>query len=102
MISSQRGKFKAMDTVLSDKAARKIFNDKWSPELLRIFTQNLGNGHHRLKGSELSLGFDGDWVRCTACKSIYRPVPAIKHCLHILFNHSFASYKQDWGSLVSK
>lgn len=81
LISSQRGKFKAMDTVLSDKAARKIFNDKWSPELLRIFTQNLGNGHNRLKGSELSLGFDGDWVRCTACKSIYRPVPTIKHCL---------------------
>lgn len=81
LITSQRGKFKALATILPDKAAQKAFNDRWAPELLRLFTTNLGNNQHRLKGSELSLGFDGLWVRCSACKSIHRPAPRIPHCL---------------------
>ena len=40
-IRGQKGKFRAMDIVIRDKAARKIFWDKWSPALLAIFTQEL-------------------------------------------------------------
>ena len=41
-IRGQKGKFKAMNTVLQDKVSRKIFWDEWSPVLLARFTQELG------------------------------------------------------------
>lgn len=75
-----KGKFDAMDTVIRDKNARKIFNDKWTPDLLSIFTSDMG-GEYQLRGSELSLEFDGPWVRCATCKSVHRPVPGLSHCL---------------------
>lgn len=81
LIKSQKGKFKGMDVVLSDKGHRKIFWEKWSPELLKVFGLPAGGDHYRLKGSEISLLFDGPWVRCTNCKSIHRPVPKVPRCL---------------------
>ena len=75
-----KGKFEAMDTVLRDRGARKTFNDKWTPELLAHFATDMG-GEYQLRGSELSLLFEGDWVRCATCKSVHRPVPGIQHCL---------------------
>lgn len=75
-----KGKWEAMDEVLTDKAARKIFNDSWTPALLAMFTTDMG-GEWRLKGSELTLIFDGEWVRCPSCKSVHRPVRTIPHCL---------------------
>ena len=53
-----KGKFDAMDKVIKDKAARKVFNEKWTPELLALFTTDMG-GEYQLRGSELSLLFDG-------------------------------------------
>jgi hypothetical protein len=75
-----KGKFKAMDTVLTGKDARKIFNDKWTPELLRLFTEDVA-GASRLLGQKLSLLDAGTWVRCASCKSVHRPVSTIHHCL---------------------
>ncbi len=80
-VRGQKGKFKAMDTVLIDTAARKLFWDKWSPALLAIFTQESDSGFKRLRGSELSLLFGGEWVHCPSCKSVHRPVPGLPHCL---------------------
>ena len=75
-----KGKFEAMDKVIKDEAARKVFNEKWTPELLALFTTDMG-GEYQLRGSELSLLFDGGWVRCATCKSVHRPVPGLSHCL---------------------
>ena len=75
-----KGKFDAMDVVIRDKSARKLFNDKWTPELLSVFTTDLG-GEYQLRGGELSLLFDGPWMRCSTCKSVHRPVPGLLHCL---------------------
>lgn len=75
-----KGKFDAMDVVIKDKASRKLFNDLWTPELLSIFTTDMG-GEYQLRGSDLSLLFEGDWMRCSTCKSVHRPVPTLHHCL---------------------
>ena len=80
-IRGKKGKFKAMDTVLADTAARKIFRDQWSPALLDLFTEDSGSGYKRLRGGELSLLFDGAWVHCPSCKSVHRPVAGLSHCL---------------------
>ena len=80
-IRGQKGKFKAMETVLADKAARKIFWDQWSPALLDLFAEDFGGGLMRLRGSELSLLFEGAWVHCASCKSVHRPIPGLLHCL---------------------
>jgi ATP-dependent helicase YprA (DUF1998 family) len=80
-VRGQKGNFKGMDTILKDKATKKLFSDKWLPELLRIFTEEMESGVRRLRGSELSLLFDGPWVRCAVCKSVHRPVPGFLYCL---------------------
>ena len=69
-----------MNGVIKDKSARKLFNDKWTPELLSLFCSDMG-GEYQLRGSELSLLFAGPWVRCSVCKSVHRPVPGLSHCL---------------------
>jgi ATP-dependent helicase YprA (DUF1998 family) len=79
-VGSRKGAFKAMDTVLKDSAARKAFKS-WTNPLLDIFTQDMGGGARRLFGQNLSLQLEGDWKRCTNCKSVHRPVRTIPHCL---------------------
>ena len=83
-VRGQRGKFRAMDKVLLDRTARKVFWDQWSPTLLALFTQDSDAGSKRLRGSELSLLFEGAWSRCASCKSVHRPVSTIPHCLDCL------------------
>jgi ATP-dependent helicase YprA (DUF1998 family) len=75
-----KGKFDAMDRIITDRVARKVFNDQWTPELLSQFAVDLG-GAYQLRGSELSLQFEGPWWRCSTCKSVHRPVPGVAHCL---------------------
>ncbi|WP_425063511.1 DEAD/DEAH box helicase [Pyruvatibacter mobilis] len=76
-----KAKIKAIESVIDDKAARKVFWDSWSPELLKWFTQSVESGYRCLNGSELSLQFDGAWVHCSSCKSVHRPIPGIESCL---------------------
>ncbi len=80
-VGGQKGRFRAMDVVLPDKAARTAFWTEWSPTLLAVFTEDMDNNFKRLRGSELTLLFDGAWVHCTSCKSVHRPVPGLAHCL---------------------
>jgi ATP-dependent helicase YprA (DUF1998 family) len=80
-IRGQRGKFRAMDTVLRDAQVRKAFWSNWSPELLNLFTEPTEGEFRRLRGSELSLELGGNWVHCSQCKSVHRPVSGISHCL---------------------
>ncbi len=80
-VRARKGKFKAMQTVLTDRAARKTFDSQWLPRLLELFTEATGNGFRRLRGNELSLAFEGKWARCPSCKSVHRPVSTILHCL---------------------
>lgn len=79
-VGSRKGTFKAMDIVLKDPVARKVFKN-WTKPLLDIFTQDQGGGARRLIGQNLSLELDGDWRRCANCKSVHRPVRTIPHCL---------------------
>ena len=74
-------KFKAMKGIISNKAAYKIFMDSWSKKLLDVFTSTVAGGHQCLNGSNLSLQFEGIWVRCPRCKSVHRPIPKFGACL---------------------
>ena len=80
-VRGQKGKFRAMETVLKDAGVRKAFWSNWSPALLDLFTEPTEGGFRRLRGSELSLELEGNWVHCSQCKSVHRPVPGISHCL---------------------
>ena len=80
-IRGQKGKFRAMDTVIKGKADRKLFWDQWSPILLALFTQDSDSGYKRLRGAELSLMFEGAWIHCSSCKSVHRPVLGLSYCL---------------------
>ena len=80
-IRGHKGWFKAMDTILAEKTARKTFRDEWLPKLLPLFTEDTVGGFKRLRGNELTLLFDGTWTHCASCKSVHRPVPGFSHCL---------------------
>ena len=80
-VKARKGKIKAMEKILLDKASRKIFDTQWTPQLLKIFTEEVESGFKRLRGSELSLLLEGGWVRCMSCKSVHRPIPGLKRCL---------------------
>lgn len=75
-----KGVFKSMKLVIADKAAMKVFADKWTPDLLAIFAVDQG-GAYQLQGGALSLQFEGSWLRCSICKSVHRPAPGVLHCL---------------------
>ena len=75
-----KGKFDAIESIIKVKVARKVFHDTWTPELLALFTTDLG-GEYQLRGSELSLLFEGQWITCSTCRSVHRPVPGLGHCL---------------------
>ena len=80
-VRARKGKFRAMQTVLVDRAARKVFDSQWLPKLSATFTEATASGYRRLRGNELTLAFEGNWVRCANCKSVHRPVSTIAHCL---------------------
>ncbi|MBT3043412.1 MAG: DUF1998 domain-containing protein [Candidatus Thiodiazotropha sp. (ex Codakia orbicularis)] len=80
-IQARKGKFKTMEKVLRDRAARRVFDREWLPVLLQLFTQPPDSDQKRLRGSELSLLLDSEWVRCLDCKSVHRPITGISHCL---------------------
>lgn len=80
-VRGHKGQFKSMDLVFVDTATRRLFRSEWLPKLLALFTQDSDSGLKRLRGSELTLLFEGNWNQCTTCKSVHRPIPGIKHCL---------------------
>ncbi len=80
-VRGHKGQFRAMDRVLIDKATQRQFRSQWLPKLLAMFTQDSDSGYKRLRGSELTLLFEGGWRHCSTCKSVHRPVPGIEHCL---------------------
>lgn len=76
------GNFSAMSRIIEAPEARRIFRNQWVPHLLDLFTEHPGGGNERrLAGRELSLVFEGQWVRCKRCKSVHRPVPGFSRCL---------------------
>ncbi len=80
-VRARKGKFKAMQTILPDRTTQKIFDSQWLTTLLEVFTEVMAKGFRRLRGNELTLAFEGKWVRCPNCKSVHRPVSTIAHCL---------------------
>lgn len=75
------GRFKAMNSLLFDNQVRRRFHSDWVPKLLALFTETTDSGHKRLRGSELTLLFEGKWHQCLTCKSVHRPVPGVERCL---------------------
>ncbi len=80
-VRARKGSFQAMRTVLPDKAAHRAFDKSWHPALMAIFATDMDSGYKRLAGKNLSLELDGPWVRCSACRSVHRPVAKLPHCL---------------------
>ncbi|AYR22306.1 DEAD/DEAH box helicase [Herbaspirillum rubrisubalbicans] len=77
-VQSNKGQFKkVMAVILSDLAQRKVFEKQWLPVLLKLFAEERALKKYRLKGSELTLDFEGSWIRCELCKAVHRPISNI-------------------------
>lgn len=80
-VKSNKGLFKKqMSALLATPAQKNIFKKEWLPFLLSRFTEQMDAGKYRLIGSELTLEFGGEWVRCQLCKSVHRPLVTSNIC----------------------
>ena len=80
-VQGHNGNFRAMNRILTEKRVQISFRKQWVPKLLTLFTEESDNNLRRLRGSELTLLFEGTWNHCAVCKSVHRPISSIKHCL---------------------
>ncbi|CAG2095644.1 DEAD/DEAH box helicase [Xanthomonas euroxanthea] len=79
-VLGQSGKFKAVEKLLPNKAAKMVFVNHWLPALLEAFAEKLGP-IHRLQAKNLHLELGGTWVRCKNCASVHRPVATTAICV---------------------
>ena len=81
LVRGHTGKFRAIERYLSDKTVVQAFNQDWLPQLLSQFTETMGVGSNRLKGTELTMLVGGEWSYCQSCRSVQRPFPGMKLCI---------------------
>jgi len=85
-VGTHRGRFKAVERLLSEKSAVTAFNRDWLPRLVKLFATRAGGTtakpQYRLRGSELSLMIFGDWEYCRLCRGVQRPWPGEARCRH--------------------
>lgn len=79
-IYGHSGKFRFIDKVLRDKGNRAIFAQHWVPALLDAFTESM-NSTYRLHAQRLYLDMGGEWVRCSNCASVHRPIEKYPKCV---------------------
>lgn len=81
-VGPHSGNFQEVQRFFPDKKALSVLNKVWIPNLLDIFTESVGGGAHKLRGSELSLKIGGDWAYCEACRTTQRPFPGLRVCIN--------------------
>jgi Lhr-like helicase len=85
-VKTHRGKFKAVDRLLTEKGSAAAFARDWLPRLLELLAVRAGGTPakplYRLRGSELSLTIGGDWEYCQLCRGVQRPWPDAARCRH--------------------
>jgi ATP-dependent helicase YprA (DUF1998 family) len=79
-VLGQNGKFKAVEKLLPNKAAKATFAERWLPVLLEAFAARFGS-MYRLQAKNLYLELGGTWVRCQNCASVHRPVANTATCV---------------------
>jgi ATP-dependent helicase YprA (DUF1998 family) len=73
-IRASSGRFSArMKAVLTPKAMQTTFEHEWLPILRSRLCEPVGR-EFRLRGADITLGFDDGWAYCDACRSTQRPV----------------------------
>lgn len=79
-VHGHSGKFRFIDKVLQDKGNKAIFAQHWVPALLDTFTESM-NSTYRLRAQTLYLDMGGEWVRCSTCASVHRPIQNYPKCV---------------------
>lgn len=79
-VHGHSGNFKILGRILPDKATRTIFANQWVPVLLKEFTETVSSTH-RLHAPRLFLQLGGQWVRCSNCASVHRPIENYAKCV---------------------
>ena len=76
------GSFEVVRRFLKDTTTLRTFNKFWLPNLLDIFTEQISRKQHQLRGSKISLLFEGDWAYCRRCRETQRPYPKLNRCIN--------------------
>jgi len=86
LVGTHRGKFTAIDRLLSERGAPAAFTRDWLPRLLELFAERVGGTParpvFRLRGSEVALEVVGEWAYCQSCRGVLRPWPGLTRCRH--------------------
>ncbi|KMP10707.1 DEAD/DEAH box helicase [Candidatus Nitromaritima sp. SCGC AAA799-C22] len=80
-VKGHSGDFKPFNRILGNSQAKSQFRRDWLPQLLSRLTEQPARNVNRLKGSELSISFDNNWVSCQICRSVHRPIQGLDFCI---------------------
>ena len=81
-IRSHSGRFRDIQRFLGENSAIRLFQTKWLPELLALFTEPVSSNQNRIRGIELSLEIGGEWSYCQLCRTTQRPFPNRTKCVN--------------------
>ncbi|RJX20735.1 MAG: DEAD/DEAH box helicase [Desulforudis sp.] len=81
-VQPRSGKFNAINRIIREIQARRLFDKEWVPRLLGLFAEQTAPGKFRLKGGELSLEIGGTWAYCQSCRTAQRPFPGRTTCVN--------------------
>ncbi|MGI8541986.1 MAG: DEAD/DEAH box helicase, partial [Aridibacter sp.] len=72
---------KPLNYFLISKSSQILFQEKWKPELINWFLEAMGSNTYRVKGDQLTLSLDGEWLYCKKCRTNQLPFPGKAVCI---------------------
>jgi ATP-dependent helicase YprA (DUF1998 family) len=80
-VQPHSGNFKAVNSRLPDKGAKKIFDKDWLPALLDLLCESVAPKKFRITAGKLSLDTEPGWAYCQTCRTTQRPFPGSIQCV---------------------
>jgi ATP-dependent helicase YprA (DUF1998 family) len=81
-VQPHSGNFKAVNSRLPDKAAKKVFDRDWLPKLLELLCESVAPKKYRILASKLALDSSPGWGYCQTCRTTQRPFPGSTLCVN--------------------
>lgn len=76
------GNFTSITARLSDRAAKKTYEQQWLPRMLAMFCELRAPRRYRILARHLALDLGHDWSYCQACRTTQRPFPGSNRCIN--------------------
>jgi hypothetical protein len=74
------GSFASIKRLVTDRAAKRIFEREWLPALREVFCELVPPNKYRIRAANLALDISHEWAYCQICRTTQRPFPGRDVC----------------------